>query len=176
MTNQKNTKGDVSRPAELTNRWDLPYPMGKTATLLAHLYQGYRGGIQLLVPRETCWAISNCALVRTPGISRVHYGCNQCQIDVKSIFQIASVRNCTKPKHQISQKSSKSVENLMEIHEVHQSLWSLTAALGYLLSEGVFSLNTVREEVGKKDGGDGKWNAEDRETNAPEVREHIKPQ
>ena len=64
----------------------------------------------------------------------------------------------------------------MEIHEVYQSLWSLTAALGYLLSEGVFSLNTVREEVGKKDGGDGKWNAEDRETKAPEVREHIKPQ
>ena len=40
-TNQKNTRGDVSTPADLTNRL-LPYPVGKRATLLARLYQIHR--------------------------------------------------------------------------------------------------------------------------------------
>ena len=77
-------------------------------------------------------------------------------------------------KFEISPKSSESGAHLKEIHESIRGRLSRSCcpALGYLLSEGVFSLTpqTVREEVGKKGGGDAKRNEEDRETKAPEVR------
>ena len=82
-TNQKNSRGDVSRapyaklPVELTNKLDscrirstkkqrFGPPLSDIPMWLVNVWnQGNRGVSILLVPRVTRWANSNCALART---------------------------------------------------------------------------------------------------------------